>query len=378
MRRPTTITGAIVALLLTLVPAGASPGRDAEATAPLLEAMAYVDPASEAVGLEFVDWGQLKDVHGGAAITSASPLPERQRLLLDFARSETLPFSLGLDRLASWAPAWGWDVTDLEWQARYLHLPGGAPADSVLRFGEHWDVETFRQALRGWGYERDGDGDIELWFPPPEAMPSELHLERLAGGGYEGPDMSQTHAVVAIDPDGRTVVIREFEGDVPPRQLRSASRPHPGRMADHPATRAAAALDRPLVADVQASGSDRFLCAWPSEAGPLEGDPETSAIVDELHAYAARANGYRRADPRAPALGRHVFAYDDPRMARADLEGRSELVAAGVRAGVVSLTSAHVEGRELVLDVESVSGHPDVGLVGPRFAWAPFVMCGSG
>ena len=128
---------------------------------------------------------------------------------------------------------------------------------------------------------------------------------------------------------------------------------------------------------MQASSRAELFCALPEEAGYLEGDPDTRAIVDELHRYDARANGYTRQARDAPPLGRHVFAYDQKRKARQDLEARSALVTAGPRAAVVSLIDARTDGRQLILDVKPIDGHPDVGLVGPRLAWAPFVMCGS-
>ena len=366
--------GVILAVLLAVASTGPVV-RGAATSTPLLEAIASLDPTSELVGVDFVDWAQLKALHGGASITSASPLQERQQLLLDIARSESLTLGLGLDRLATMAASWGWDTTDLEWQARYLDVPGGS-GKHVLRFGQHWDLDAFRGALERWGYEHD-DGAIELWLPPLEAIPAEIHLERVDGHVRTGPDLWETHAVVAIDPDARTVVIHEFARFAPPKQLRLASRPHAGRVAGHPAVRAAAALDHPLAADVQASSRAELFCALPEEAGYLEGDPETRAIVDELDRYDAQANGYTRPARDAPAQGRHVFAYDKRPKARLDLEARSALAVAGPRARVVSLIDARTQDRELIIDVEPIHGHPDVGLVGPRLAWAPFVMCGS-
>ena len=96
-------------------------GPAAADSTPMLEALSLLPPEIDA--FEFTHWSALKAVHGGADVTSASPLVERQRLLLDVARSEATTFPPGLDRLATWSDRWGWDTTDLEWQASCCGAP---------------------------------------------------------------------------------------------------------------------------------------------------------------------------------------------------------------------------------------------------------------
>ena len=76
----------VIAIVLAIWAAGPAVVADKPAT-PLLEAAAYVHPNFEPVGISFVDWARLKRLHDGEHITSSSPLQERQRLMLDIARS---------------------------------------------------------------------------------------------------------------------------------------------------------------------------------------------------------------------------------------------------------------------------------------------------
>jgi hypothetical protein len=360
-----------MALVLALVVTAPAVARNEDTAAPLLEAMAYLDPGSDPAGLDFVDWAQLKRLYGAEGVTSASPLEERQHFLLEVARNEAVPLPLGLDRLATWPELWGWDTTDLDWQARFLD------GRDVLRFGEHWDPAGFRAALKSLGYERDDSGRPEVWLPPDDEIPTEARIERV-GTRIEAPELSLTFAPVTISTDGRTVVIDAYGPGPSLRQLRKASRPDLERIAKTPAGRAARAMGEVVVASVAASAD--FPCRWPGEQDLLAGEPDIGAIVAGLHRYEARADGYGREAAGSPASVRYVFSYRRPRQARADLEGRAALVELGApwdpASAALSLTHARVAGKELILDVQPDSGHP-----GPygnwRIVWDPFVMCGS-
>lgn len=357
-------------LALVLVLAAPAAAQEEDAPAPLLQAMAYVHPKADPVSVDFVDWAQLKRLYGYEGISSASPLEERQRFMLEVARNEAAPVPLGLDRLATWPATWGWDNTDLDWQARYWD------GRNVLRFGEHWDPAPFRAALESFGFERDASGAIEVWQPPEARIPSDVLLERV-GQEIDAPEMTLTFAPVTISGDGRTVIIHDIGPAGPPKPLRRAARPNLERVAATPAVRAASALGDAIAGTVTATSPD-YLCRWPWE-DTLAEDPEVSAVVEGLHQYQARADGYARSDADAPAMIRYVFSYQRPRQARADLEARSTLVELGTPwvspAGEVALLDARAEGQELILDVEPVHGQP-VPYMGWRFVWAPFASCG--
>jgi len=362
---------------LTLALMLATPAISAEETAPapLMEALAFVPEASDPTSLQFVDWAQLKRLHGGAEITSASPLAKRQRLMLDIVRSEAAPMELGIDRLATWPDAWGWDSTDLEWEARVF----GEIA--VLRFGEHWDVQPFRDALAGFGYgAHDFEGSVVYRPDPDTEMPSQLRLANMHGLDIHGREITEPTVWVAISDDGRTVVLGRTDGVG--RSLGAGLKADPARVEASGLGRAAVALGRPVTASVLDghSACSEHMNEW------LVGKAlEVAASVAPLHRYEALAAGYTRADASALPDGRYVFAYPHSRQARDDLARRRTLIEEGYPFNdstsryedvAFSLADARVAGSRLILDVAPVGGAPIHVLRHVRISPILFAMCG--
>jgi hypothetical protein len=321
--------------------------------APLLEALAFVPVGSEPAGLDFIDWAQLNKLHGGAGITGASPLAERQRLMLDIAHAEAATMPLGFDRLAAWPEAWGWSNADLEWEARVYGT------FAVMRFGEHLDPARFGQALQGFGYEPSPfDGGL-LYRPDPQAdVPWQLRFANMHGLDIHGQAITEPMVWVALSDDGQTAI---FSRSSDAGQLLQAGlMARPGAVAAGGYGRAAAALGRPLAASI-ISGSEA--CSERT-MGWLEGEArEMAAAVAPLHRYEALAAGYTRDHAAAPPEGRFVFAYPHAKQARDDLAGRRTLVEEGNPLNdnfsryadvAFGLADARVSGSRLILDVVPV------------------------
>ena len=345
------------------------------APSPLMEALAFVPEASDPTSLQFVDWAQLKDLHGGAGISSTSPLAERQRLMLDIVRAEAAPMDLGIDRLATWPDAWGWDSTDLDWEARVF----GEIA--VLRFGEHWDVQPFRDALSGFGYEAHGFEGGVAYRPDPDAeVPSQLRFANMHGLDIHGREITEPTVWVAISDDGRTVVLGRADGVG--RSLRAGLKADPARVEASGFGRAAAALGRPVTASVL---DGRSACSERMNEWLMGEALEVAASVAPLHRYEALAAGYTRADASALPDGRYVFAYPRSQQARDDLAGRRTLVEEGYPFNdstsryedvAFSLVDARVAGSRLILDVAPVGGAPVHVLRHVRTSPILFATCG--
>jgi hypothetical protein len=328
------------------------------ATSPLLDALALAPP--EIISFEFTDWTALKALHDGSDITSASPLEERQRLVLDMVHSEASKFDFGLVRLATWPELWGWDNTDLAWEATWV--PWFDSSAKVLRFREGWDPQPFMARLEGYGYSRSEKlygtvfGDAPDFLPDPGTEVILDEDERLARWGES----------VAISPDGRTVVIGE--GDAAHELLSSAARSDPEAVAASPFGSVALALVRPVTAhivDGNVACSDMGL-----ENTDSPDDMTTlAASVGPLQPYQAFGIGYERAGPGAPAVGRYAFAYEQAEQATADLPGRRTLIDEGssIRHGgkpyrdvAFTLVGAQADEQDLVLDVTPLYDAPQV------------------
>ena len=190
------------------------------ASSPLLDALAFAPP--DTISFEFTDWTVLKALHDGSEITSASPLEDRQRLVLDMVHSEASRFDFGLDRLATWPELWGWDNTDLAWEATWF------PFDvRVLRFREGWDSGPFIDRLEALGYSRTDDRYGSLFSDPPDFS--------AGSGGEAAVDADELLLAasrppsVAISNDGRTVAIREGDRADELLGIACACRPRDGR-----------------------------------------------------------------------------------------------------------------------------------------------------
>ncbi len=332
-----------------------------------LEALAYVPPDGEVVSVEFTDWAALKAQHGGDGVTSQSPLREREAVLLEIARWEAIDTPLGLDRLASWVDAWGWDTTDLDWQL-HLTAPPGVPPTTVLRFQDDWDAEPFMAQLERHGLVRDDQPTFIAFEPGPETWygPGE-EIERLLEEILPGPGASvEPRAGLTFSHDGRTVVVSEGIGreGFGRKVAARATDSDPAAVAASPFGRTAARLGEPLTALLVAgehvcSGTGRENALLRGEAASL------ARSIGPLRAYEALGIGYQRTPGTAEPVGRYVFDYAGPKRAEHDLEGRATLLDDGVAADgrlyrdvAFTLEEATSVGQDVVLEVEPLGDPP--------------------
>ena len=347
------LLGAVLAALALAVPVTA----EGEPSTPLQQALAFVPPTADVAGLDFVDWAQLKQLHGAADVTGTSPLPERQRLLLDVGRWEAAPMPFGFDRTPRWAETWGWDSTDLEWEARVYGR------FAVMRFGEHWDAQPFRVALAGFGYLAEIIDGGTVYHPDPAAeVPWQRRFANMHGLDIHGRGITEPMVQVALANDGRTVVFSRVPAAG--ERLREALDADPALVATSAFGRAAAALGRPVAASIHAG---RVACSEHT-VDRLESYARAAAMsVAPLHRYDALGTGYSRSDASSPPVGRFVFVYPRAEQARDDLAGRATLIEEGyafndeVRRyedAAFSLSDARVLDSRLILDVSPVGGAP--------------------
>ena len=289
---------------------------------PLLDALSYATPKT--ISFEFTDW-------------------------------EASRFDFGLARLATWPELWGWDNTDLDWEATWY------PHDvRVLRFREGWDPEPFMARLEGYGYSRTEKPHGTLFSDAPD-----FHPDRDAEAIVQF-DERLTHGPgsVAISSDGQTVAIGVYR-DRADKILKTSDRADPAAVAASPFGRVAVALGQPVTAVIV---DGKYAC---SDVGPgsrsFPGETATRPpSVGALHPYQAFGIGYERAGPGESAVGRHAFAYKRAKQAKADHAGRRMLIDEGYasRSGRpaqdVALTSgdASPDRRTLVLDVASLDDAP--------------------
>ena len=367
--------GGALGLAFALTVSAAATAVEEDSPTPLLEALAFVPLETRAAVLDFVDWAQLRALHGGTDVTGDSPLAERQRLMLDIASAESATMPLGFDRLAVWQQTWGWGNADLEWEARvYGHF-------AVVRFGDHWDAARFQAALTDFGYTPLAAGSGTLYEPDPSAeIPWQLRFANMHGLDIHGQAITEPMVWVALDAAARTAVFGRSADAA--RILSTGLAARPAEVARLGFGRAASALGTPVTASIldgQAACSETTM-RW------LEGDARRmAAAVAPLHRYEALAAGYNRSRAGAAPVGRFVFAYADAGQARDDLAGRRILLEEGnphndnvsrYAEMAFGLTDARVAGSRLILDVAPVNDEPVHVMRQVRIKPMLFATCG--
>lgn len=124
----------------------------------------------------FTDWTVLKAVAGMEGLTSANTLDERLEFLRPLGiRQQAFASAFGLNYFLVHAETWGWDLTDLLWEAT-LTLDG--PPLFILRFRDDFDFEPALALLEDRGYVKSEHAGATLynhqldfavdWFPSTE------------------------------------------------------------------------------------------------------------------------------------------------------------------------------------------------------------------
>jgi len=318
-------------------PAGAQSPTPDTAGAPLAEAVTFAPPGASAI--LFTDWAATKAAHGYQDVTSRSPLEQRMDAMSDLGRTEALFARFAIDRFATHADAWGWDTTDLAWEAFYL-LDG--PPVAVLRLRDGFDVTPVIDHFdeRSFSTEVYGDATIRS-----HAM--DISADWITDSAF---GILNT----AILDDGRTFVLSSgldgVKAALDARHVNSFRAPPARVVADH--------LGSPLSAAIDVGPG---ACA----AYDPRTDPSGSTINDvllaevgPLQAWEALGVGTYR-DQAGTAVGRYTFEYPTVAAALTDQAGRARLADAGfsTRAQrplletVFRLVTFGVEDSAVTLDV---------------------------
>ena len=105
-------------------------------------ALSYAPEGTTIAG--FTDWGAIKQARGLEILTSDVPEDMRINALGTIAREEALFASFGASSFRDHATRWGWDTTDLDWNADFSGA--GAPV-AVLHFRDDLDLAPFMELL---------------------------------------------------------------------------------------------------------------------------------------------------------------------------------------------------------------------------------------
>ena len=338
-------------LLLSLFAAVvvAAPGT-AQSPSPAME----FAPLAEAVGfaplgvtsIMFTDWAAAKAAHGYADITSATPLDQRIRAMIDLGKVEAPFAGYAIDRFATHAESWGWDTTDLDWEASFA-VEG--PPVAVLRFRDGFDLAPVIAHFDDRGFSSEVYGDATI----------RSHPMALSAAWIRDSDFGILNT--AILDDGRTFVLSSgIDGVKAALDAR-----HVDSFRAAPAQVVAGALGAPLSAGIDV-GPDAC-AAYGPHLGPRGSDANDALLteVGPLRAWEAMGVGTFR-DAAGTAAGRFAFEYGDPSDALSDLAGRAQVADRGISlrtaqpyaSSLFRLLTSDADANVLTLDMVPVDDRP--------------------
>ena len=303
--------------------------------------------AAGTTSILYSDWTAMKAAHGISDVTSATPIDDRLTAMLQLTRSEAPFAAFGLSHFRGHADAWGWDTSDLDWEAATV---GDGPPVAVLRFHDGFDLAgvAARFDERGFSSARYGDAVIRS-----HDLDSATKWITTTNFGILN---------TAFLDDGQTLVLSSSAD-----ALKAAL---DARLVmtyrAEPAVIVAGALGGPLSAGIEIGpdacrGYDpRILPGHDAVNDALLAD------VGPLRAWEAMGIGTYRQAEGAPSSGRIAFAYGSQADAAADLAGRLRLGREGIslrvgepyRDAAFTVIGGSVGSDALAIDVKPVDDIP--------------------
>lgn len=346
------------------------------AAAGLSDALSLIPAGTDDLMLLFTDWDGIRLSLGLDDVTSASPLDLRLQLGMSTSGGHAAGSAFALQHLADHASNWGWDTTDLRWEARVI--AGRLPPFYLLKLREHISLDAIAVHF------------VERGFVQTTSHGATVFHHGLVAGE----DWLRTTEIsilnVAYLEDEHLLILSAFAGGIDAAlaartgALPAANNTFLGAAVDH--------LDSPLAAVLLVGLGEclRFtanpvldaLGTVPTQEA-IEAMRDAARNAELLVPYRVFAVGYREIDG-AP-VGSIVFEYDSAELAAVDLEPRRLLAEEGMSSSFeapiaesyFTVLSAGVEERAIVFTVAPVNGQPSRLLRMVLYRDAPYAGCSA-
>jgi hypothetical protein len=179
-------------IVLSSGAAGTPDGTDSA----LAQALAHA-PA-DVTSIDVIDWAALKAQLAGDELSSSSPDAARAEFMAAAGRVAPVGLSPIAPRFREHAREWGFDPTELDWEATFSSGPEREPGVVplvALRFREGFDLRALESRFDERGFAREELEGATIWISDPGANEAwaettAIHLQR-----------------TAFLPDGRTLLL---------------------------------------------------------------------------------------------------------------------------------------------------------------------------
>lgn len=341
----------------------------------LSEILRLVPDALQPTTIAFTDWDAIKVAIEVPWLTSESPLDDRiafaRRLDVDHAAGS----AYGLSKLSSHAKTWGFDLTDLEWEAQIL--APGMPSTYVLKLRSDFHLDVVTQHF------------VERQFTQTQSYGAALYSRGV------DPDAKWLRASelaihnTAVLKDDRLLIL---SSSYPAVELLLATWAGelPSFAANTSASAATAHLAEPYAAYILLGASTCLRFSSNPLLDPIGSTVDQSALDslhawlssgESLHGYEALAVGYWHED--GLPVGRIAFVYADAIDALHDLEPRRLLAEAGgsayserpISEAFFTLEATSLDETAILFTVHPVNDQPRRLFQLLIHADAPFAAC---
>lgn len=346
------------------------------AETPLHRATEFVPAELSEPMIQFTNWAMIKSLTGLESVTSESPMDLRITLAYRISQDHAAGSAFALIHLREHADAWGFDTTDLEWEANVISRE--TPPTYILKLREGFDFAPVATRL------------IERNFAQTESHGALVftHEIDLSVAWIKTTELS-IHTTAYLKEEN-LLVLSSYLGIV--EDFLAAREDALPSLAESPHVQAAVAhLNDPAAAMLLIGAGTcvgftarpilELLTKLPDE----ETIAELKATVAEgpvLFPYRVLAAGYRYEGGHP--VGSIVFEYDSAEAAMIDLPARRALAEDGVSLtyekpiseAYFTLLDARIEDSAIILDVAPVNGQPNRLLRMLLYRDAPFAGCG--
>lgn len=324
----------------------------------LAQVLGLIPAALQPVTLAFTDWIAVKVAIGVPWLTSESSLDERIAFALRTDVDHALGSAYGLPKLSVHAETWGFDSTDLEWEAQIL--APAMPPTYVLKLRSDFNLDVLIGRFDERAFTQTASCGAALFS--------------------RGVDPGQEWIAASEFAIHNTAVLEEeklliLSSSYPAVKLLLATRAGqlPSLASEASAVEAIAHLAEPFAAYILI-GASTCLRFSPNPLLSLIGSSVDRFALDRLRAwlssgeplfgYEALGVGYRHEEGRP--VGTITFVYADAGDALHDLEPRRLLAETGgsahqerpISEAYFTLEDARLDGNAILFTVRPVSDQP--------------------
>lgn len=326
----------------------------AAAPTPLEQALAYAPSATRSIA--FTDWQRIKTIEKNTAINSAStPLNERIRWMQKATLTRHAPMSaFGLARFRTFAELWGWDTTDLQWEATFT--AGDEPPLYVMQLRADFDMAALaeRYKQRKFSAKALADG-VTLYS-------TKLDLK---ADWLRGSELALVNT--AIDARQRRLIVSSVAQVI--ESAFAASKDKAAAAKSPSLQRVVRLLGRPasstLLMGPELCASTSILSGKQLSKEQIDAIRKRLFDGKDVSPYETLAVSYDYVSGRP--LGTIAMDYADAAKAKADLKTRSDAAKNGIslainkpyRDSVFVLENSSVQGNTLVLELRPFDDRPD-------------------